>query len=251
MIQKLILFLLLILSPSLLYSQLVDVIRTGRPGQSFGAYTVGSRVLQLQGGFTYSNSGNSTLDEENFFDENLIIRYGVKENIEISSLITHSALNFGEKKTSGISRFDLGFRIHLFERSDGFAASWQARAVTNWVSDEYQRDETGVNTAISLMYPALGGGFTANVGLLTLGNGDGASFTYTFNYSRSITDGISIFIEPYGSYSDVWNTYIDAGFGFLINNDLLLDISAGMDVDKDLDFFFIDGGISWRILAFR
>lgn len=246
-----ILLLFFFILSSTVHAQVSEFIRTGRPGQSFGAFTVGKNIFQLQAGLTYWNAEIDAGDQSGL-EETFIIRYGILENIELSALVVHTSESLNEKNVmSGVSRFDAGFRVHLFQRPSGFAGSFQTRIMTNALSEDFQRDNLGVNSAVSLLYPALGGGFTFNGGLRLPGDGQGARYFYTFNYSYNITDDLSVFIEPYGTFFREWNQYIDAGVGILITKDLLIDISAGIDLNYEEDYFFVDGGFSYRFLGLR
>lgn len=54
MYKKILILLLLIFVPSLMLGQYAENIRTGRPGQSIGAFTLGSKVFQVQSAVNYN-----------------------------------------------------------------------------------------------------------------------------------------------------------------------------------------------------
>lgn len=232
-------------------AQFNDMIRTGRPGQSFEPFTVGKKVLQFQSGITYFDSEFESIKTTGI-SENLLIRYGIAERIEFNAVVSYSSDEINETvRAEGINQLDAGFRINLFERPSGFSGSWQNRIKLNTVDEDFQAENTGFVSAFSLGYPALGGGFTFNGGVLWDGNNNGALFFYTFNYTHILSEKWILFLEPYGNYFNEWNIFIDGGIGFLINKDFQLDASVGIDIDDRRELFFVDAGFSYRILALR
>lgn len=234
-------------------SQVSEIIRTGRPGQSFGPFTVGKRILQFQGGIGYISNKSGEVYKFDALYENLVLRYGIKENIEISGAFGYSSGKTEilglENKISGVNQFDLGYRIHLFERPSGFAASWQTRARLYFARDEefyWEDNDFGFVSTISMGLPLGRSAVTANVG-----TSDQVPFLYVVNYSFGISDSFSTFVELYGSYEHQFNNNIDAGFGYLVNEDLLLDLYAGIDLQEGMDAFFIEGGFSYRLVGLR
>lgn len=233
------------------FAQVSETIRTDRPGQSFGQYTVGNKMLQFQGGVGYNNLETGIFNFSTLY-ENLVIRYGIKEKIEISTALNYASttneyLGIGEDR-NGINQMDIGFRIHLFERLSGFSGSIQTRARLYFLQSEELRqdDDIGYISSVSLGYPLGNSLFVANVG-----TSDENPFLYTFNYSIGIGDSFSTFVELYGSYEFEFNNFFNAGFAYLINKDLQLDISAGIDLENMIDFYFVEGGVSYRIFSLR
>src|SRR5690606_721302 len=56
---------------------------------------------------------------------------------------------------------------------------------------------------------------------------------YTLAYSWSFADKWAVFIENYGTvyfnamHTDYFNTYVDGGFSYLVNNNVQLDVLGG------------------------
>ncbi|MGK7389551.1 MAG: hypothetical protein ACNS60_04345 [Candidatus Cyclobacteriaceae bacterium M2_1C_046] len=235
------------------FSQVSEAIRTDRPSQSFSQYTVGMRILQLEGGIGYGELGTDLTETSSLY-ENLVIRYGIKENIELNASVTYTSSTYtpfigNEVDINGLSQFDFGFRIHLFERPSGFAGSWQTRARFHFIQNEEFEigdNDLGYVSAVSMGYPVGNSLFVANVG-----TSDTSPFLYTFNYSRSIGDSFSAFVEVYGIYENEFNNFFDGGVAYFINKDLQLDISAGVDLENTIDGYFVEGGISSRIFGLK
>ena len=55
-----------LLSFSSLFSQYTDQINSNRPGISIGAFAVGKRVIQMEGGFAFQNFNHSSYNQSTF-----------------------------------------------------------------------------------------------------------------------------------------------------------------------------------------
>lgn len=237
------------------FGQVSETIQSDRPGQAFTQYTAGKNILQLQSGVGFFSSKNDFFTTENIY-KSLVLRYGIKENIELNAAFNHSSIRvkdnppvyFETLKLSGIDQFNFGFRIHLFERPSGFAGSIETRARLNFLtSDEVQsEDDLGFISSISLGYPVGSSRFTF-IGSTT----DNIPFLFVVNYSLGISETVSTFVEFYGSYNDEFSNALDGGFAFLLNKDLQLDISGGIDIDEGLNYFFVEGGVSYRLFSLK
>jgi len=68
---------LLLANSQISYSQYTDIINSNRPGESFGAFSVGKTVLQTEGGLSYIYEENSHAQTKvNGIFTDLDIRYG-------------------------------------------------------------------------------------------------------------------------------------------------------------------------------
>jgi len=72
--------------------------------------------------------------------------------------------------------------------------------------------------------------------------------TYGINVSFDLVKQVGGFIETYGVIEQgKMSTNIDVGIGYLINNDLQLDLYGGWQGKQDIRDYFISLGVSWRI----
>jgi hypothetical protein len=246
------LFLLLSLIPSLSWGQYHPTIRSGRPGQSIGPYTTGLGVLQLQAGINYNRIEGAN-SETDVFLENNILRWGIRERIELSGGVNwrqrETLRNGNETQSRGLSRVQLGGRFNLL-RQHGIipAIGIQGRArlglpVVNW------RDPQLGSTFILATGHSIGDrwGVTTNWGVSWAGTGEQARPFYTTCVSFSLTDRFGTFAEVYGNLDD-FTTNFDAGFAYLVGNNFQLDFSAGWQGDSGQRNWFVDGGLSYRLV---
>ena len=84
--MKIHLFLLILLTQSLVFGQYTDMLNSNRPGGSQGAFSVGTGVLQFESGMSFGNEKHSLrYTETGVFNWDYTIRYGFwKEALEIS-----------------------------------------------------------------------------------------------------------------------------------------------------------------------
>ncbi len=252
--RAIITFLLLVI-PALLYGQFGETIRSGRPGQAIGAFTVGKSVFQLQSGVTFSwvdfDESNNNL---HIFNPNAVIRYGVAERIEVSGVIGYTSITdeflVGEGQAlKGISTAQVGVRLNLRDgQGVGPNIGIQSRLRLNTLSGDFDQENVG-NTTIVMATQSLGNkfGLAANLGATWLGDGSDAIGSYVLNLGLDINDKFSVFIENYGAFSNgYFNTFFDTGLGYLVNPDLKLDFSTGYGKNQGLQDYFFDIGFSWR-----
>lgn len=234
----------------MLFGQFNETIRTGRPGQAIGAFTLGEKVIQIQSGITI-NQIEEAMTKTNTFSENTVIRFGILEKFEISGVINwqteNMMFNGTEEKRKGISDTQFGVRINILERKGAIPAiGLQGRILLKAQSKDFKREDLG-----SKFILATGNKITewlsmvTNFGVVWSGNNTDPKSLYILNFSFGITEKIGGFAEIYGSFNDFTTNY-DAGFSILVNNDLQLDLSGGWQGDNGTDDWFLDAGISWR-----
>jgi len=234
-------------------AQYSESIRTGRPGQSIGPFSVGAKTLQLQTGLTYGYYKESETDFENqYLSETTVLRYGFNELFEVSTAwqYTHNGLNDLDL-SEGISASQVGLRFHISDGNDGLipATAFQYRIRINALSRDFKSSHISSKAVLAFRHRLSNQlSLISNFGIVWNGNNSLPKGIYTISFNFPISNKIGGFVESYGQYEDdTFETGIDTGIGYLINNHLQLDLSAGINtIKKDLKDYFIDLGISWR-----
>lgn len=257
-----ILFFLACFVTSSAFSQYNETIRTGRPGEAIGPFTVGARVFQVQAGIGYldytksgyiKDSANAIHSRNNLLTGG-VIRMGLTEHFEFSFGLAYT---FEEQttdiktKNKGINALAFGFRSNIYVGkgwvpSVGFQVNIGMPWLTEYFNSSYIRPRLTLMTG-QRMGPRWG--LTTNWGLFWNGDSAAPIGFYVVNVSFDATAKWSVFIEPFGIINhNSWEPHIDGGAGFLVNDNLQLDIAAsygwGNDEYKD---WFINGGVSWRM----
>ncbi len=249
-------------------AQYAETIRTGRPGQAIGPNTTGKKVFQVQSGINRSNAdidflstdieGNPVIlkAKNKGFLFNNVLRYGLCEKFEISAVVDYSAskitdIPFSEISSDGISSIQFGARVNLIEDPDGVipALGFQARFEMPFASEDYEKDKIAPKLVLIARHDLFANwSLFTNFKLSWDGFNSDPSFGYVANISFPITDKLGGFVENYGSVlNGDLTTKFDTGLGYLINNNLQIDILGGYGSNNGIEDFFVEAGVSWRM----
>lgn len=251
---KLFIFSVLVFGQLAVYGQYNETIRSGRPGQSIGPFTVGKGIIQLQTGmdvfgFDDSNSGikgNGVLN-------NSVVRFGLTERFEMSALFDYKLetlkANDSELKLRGLDALDIGGRYHIYS-GKGLVPSvgFQLRFRLPVLSEDYHIDKVAprflfiTNQKLSETFS-----LATNWGASWNGNNSTATGVYVINLSFPVAGKLSGFIENYGSTtSGNFDMRFDAGLAYLVTNDLQLDFLGGPGSNDGVKDYFFSVGLSIR-----
>lgn len=233
-------------------AQYGESIRSGRPGQAIGPFTTGARVLQIQAGTDVGQTIDSGTSSTTDNSADVVIRYGIWEKVEVGfgASYLYSRPGSGTKNLSGINGYSLRIRSNLFEGKKAVpSVGFQANVAFPYLSADYKKKY--VAPKLTLMTAQRLGkrvGLATNWGANWNGNTAVPTGFYILNLSVDITDKLSTFVEHYGFLtSGNWTGKADAGFAYLINNDLQLDVLGGYGPSiRNTSDWFASLGISWR-----
>ncbi|HEY5691581.1 MAG TPA: transporter [Cyclobacteriaceae bacterium] len=247
-------FLILALAQPAVYGQYNETIRSGRPGQSIGPFTVGKGIIQLQTGMDVFGFENKSLNERgDGYLNNTVARFGLTERFEISALVDHRSetdkLNGTETKSQGLAALDFGGRYLVYSGKGAIpSVGFQLRFRLPVLSEDYKIDNVAPRFIL-----ATGQKLSETFSLITnwgaTWNGINSVATkfYTIDLSFSIVGKLSGFVENYGSTTaGDFDTRFDAGFAYLLTDDLQLDILGGPGSNDGVKDYFISVGISIR-----
>ena len=123
----------------------------------------------------------------------------------------------------------------------------QSRVLLKMSSNEYQREETGLKNILATANKLSDKfSFATNWILLYPGGNNELRTQYVVNLSYSISDKLGIFGESYGNLGNNSSTNFDGGISYLLNKDIQVDLSGGIQETKADSDYFIDFGFSWR-----
>lgn len=235
-------------------AQFNETIRTGRPGQAIGAFTVGQGVFQVQSGIDFFGSEDSKANlKSNGFLNNTVLRYGLTETFEVSTLIEYKteSVTQNDIKTNlqGLSAFDIGMRYHIFT-GKGLTPNvgFQFRARLPVLGEDYKiKDLAPRFILVTSQQLAYGFKLIGNWGAAWNGNDSSPMGTYVINLSFPFNEKIGAFVEVSSEFrpSNSKATF-DTGFAWLLNPNLQLDIYGGYGENKGVKDFFLSMGVSWR-----
>lgn len=240
------------------FPQYDESIRADRPGQALTPYTVGSNVLQIQGGL---GPGEYKLGEiENRYTAdywNVVgnLRYGITEHFEVNSAYGFLRENVKSDSNStindGLNLWTVGFRFNVLEgKAWKPAIGIQTDLALPWLSSEF--DVQYVSPTIVLITNQNFGkrwGFTTNWGLIWSGDSAEPIGLYVLNLSYSLNNKWGVFAEQYAFFkTNIYTGSVDGGVSYLLNDDLQFDLYGGYSWGpKHFEDLFFNLGLSWRI----
>jgi hypothetical protein len=276
-------FLLIALLSSYTYGQYTETINSNRPGASFGAYSVGTNVIQAEGGIGFGNDTHDLLNTERdllFFD--YALRYGLLfEQLELilegRFLRTSELQGFGSNSTqeNNFSNFETntfgvkyliydpnkkrqqeGPNLYSYHANHKFQWKDLIPAVSVYAGANFL---LGSNPYMFLDEPSI----SPKVAISTQNNFDrtvlviniiGDKFTTDFpTYSgiftltHALTQKFSVFGEYQTIISDIYSDeLVRAGGAFLFNKDFQLDVFGLVNFKDTPSRWLVGLGLSYR-----
>jgi len=259
------------------HSQYTDVINSNRPGESFGAFSVGKTIFQSEGGLSYINENHSNTDSEikgMFVD--LDIRYGfLLEELEFIADLQYRADTYKTDVESidrnGLKTSALGFKYLAYDPFKNYEdkpslKSWKynhrfrwrqflpavavyAGANLNFTNDYTPEDQSIVTyKGMIILQNHFEGGWVFVTNLLADHiASDYLTFGGILTVTKSFNHKWSGFVEIQGYKSDYQKDFIArGGAAYLLNDNLQLDISIGKNFHDTRDVIYGGIGASWR-----
>ena len=224
-------------------------ISTDRPDQTEASNVVPKKFLQIETGAFYEELNNIKATTYN----TTLLRYGLLDNLELRLGFDNTKVKFNSNTiASGFSPLLLGVKIGITEEKGALPEIAFIGHVNMpfLASNDFDTKSTGTDFRFSLSHTlsersSLG----YNLGMAWDGDITTASYIYTIAYGYSISDKVGAYFELYGdipedsSFNHLW----DAGFTYLVSDNIQLDVSGGTGITKNVQDLFLSAGISIRI----
>jgi len=266
------------------YSQYTDVINSNRPGESFGAFSVGRNVIQIESGLSYIYEKHDNIDAQiNGIFTDLDIRYGFwREELEFIADLQYQTDRLKIDSTTSINRnafktSQFGFKYLVYDPYKNYTEkvdifSWNANQKFKWRQlIPAVAIYTGANINLTKDNPYLfenEENISAKA-MISLQNHFPKEWVSVINFSvdRIGTDymtygGIltttktfnkrwSGFAEIQAYKNDYMNDFVTrTGSAYLLHRNLQVDISIGKNFNRDRDIIYGGIGVSWRLDSF-
>lgn len=227
---------------------------TDRPDETEAPFLVPIHFLQVETGFSFSYFDKSVPENKQFTYNTTLIRYGLLNNLELRLGTDYKKNLFDESlkdQTQGLMPLLLGAKIHIADEKGGipqmgfighlrlpFAASKETKTSTTGVDFRFAFTHT-ISDKADLSY---------NLGAKWHNDANEAVYLYTVAYGQDLTKNFAGFVEIYGDLpeSNGAEHYWDAGFTYLICNNLQADIFFGTGLNA-AQKYMVGGGISFII----
>lgn len=267
--MKKILLILFFLTSSSAFAQNVPEISTDRPDQSESPDVVPLKHTQFEAGFSFERLEPTPQNSlykyslDIYATPDLLVRYGLNNGMELrfgTSLTTSTSA----VEISGLGKFSgsetdfgpimIGGKFKLGEEGEFFPATsllFEAEMPALTIKNSSSYFNPSVKLCFSNAMSSTAD-LSYNLGI-NIDNENSTVVTglYTLSVGLSLTDRIGMYGEIYGFLPFERNSesshYLDAGFTYLVKNNLQLDLSGGYGLQKNITDYYIAAGVSFRI----
>ena len=234
-----------------------ETLVTDRPDFTESSSSVGSGVLQLESGVTYSSFQNGT--DVTTIPE-ILARWGVAKKFELRFLLpTYSRESGGGGNASGFLSSGVGFKYELTQGGgSAFLGGMEAALIatttiptgtSDFASSKWQ--PSAVFCASWELAPNVGIATNLGVGRPADDNNRYTTLWASVSIGVGLNETTSLFVELYGFNREEDRgpsiATFQTGLVYLFSPDLQADVRAARRLtDRGVDFLF-GAGISWRL----
>lgn len=231
---------------------------TDRPDFTEASVTIGQGVIQVESGYTYVMDDDG-IDETNShsYPETLLKAGVFADWFELRFGYNYANVDVSGASFAGSEDIYLGTKVAL----TGQAGILPEMAIISQMNvptgdDDFTADEVlpGVNWLYSWEindFFSLAGSSQANRAIDEGTDDAYAELAQSFSIGYSLLDRLGAYTEwfafiPHSADTAETEHYFDGGITFLITDNILWDIRAGMGLNDAADDFFAGSGISFR-----
>ncbi|MBQ0788372.1 MAG: transporter [Oceanihabitans sp.] len=237
------------------YSQ--EPLITDRPDQTESPNVLRKGFLQVETGTFYETFEDNNIQNENFTYNTTLVRFGLLDNLELRLgwNFTEGKTNINGKSTnnvtSGFKPLLLGIKTSIAKEKGVFPdiGLLGHLYLPFTASTDYKPENTGVDFRFAFAHTLNeNSSLSYNLGAAWGNDSPEASFVYTIAYGIGVTEKIGAYAELYGDLpeNNKANHFWDAGFTYLISNNIQLDATIGTSITKGQDLL-LSAGVSFRI----
>lgn len=282
LVMKLKLLSLLLLASLSLQAQYTDMINSNRPGESFGAYSVGTNVLQFEAGLAYGKDNHTSpfVPDRSQVDYQYQLRYGLfMEQLELTLDGTFAT---AEETLRNVTSTFSNFRRNTFgakyliydpfikqEKEGPNLYSWKKNNLPQWKDlipavsvytgvnllfgdNPYKfPDEPNISPKLAIITQNnfVGGKWVlVSNFIVDKPNTDYPTYAGIFTLTHSIYSRTGLFVEFQTLISDWYSDEIlRGGVAFLVNKNLQVDVSGLVNFRDSPERWRAGIGVSYRI----
>lgn len=258
-------------------AQYTDEINTNRPGKSYGAYSVGLSVLQMESGLYGIAEKHELLGtKSNGFGVDLAIRWGLfKEELEFIAEMQYQSdkltTGLGTENRSALRQTVIGAKYLIYDPYKNYEEkpnlySWKANHKFKWrqfIPSVSAFAGVNLNFDNPFTFPTdpsispkimvitqnqFSGGYVVVTNLIAdKVTTDFPSYGYIITVTKGISEKWSAFIENQGYKSDYYaDSILRGGAAYLLNETMQIDGSISSNFKNTPSVFYAGAGFSWR-----
>ena len=236
-----------------LFGQTLPAIQIDRPDQTECPFITPEKYIQIENGLTFETFDQS---QTSFYYPSTLWKYGVNEKFELRLITEFVSEKRNINTTTGFLPITIGFKTSLVEERGIIPKiSFIGHITTSKIgSKEFQAKYISPSFRFTMQH-TLSESISLAYNLGAEWNGENAEYNYIYTLTTgfSLTDKIGCYTELYGfipAYGKADHRF-DGGFTYLINNNLIADISGGFGLTENAPKNYISLGISCRFKTKR
>lgn len=239
----------LYLLPLHTFTQALPPIQLDRPDQTECPFITPKKYIQVENGLTFENFANGNKATST---PTSLWKYGINEKVELRLITEYASIKQNNRNTiSGLAPITIGFKTSLLEE-DGIVpktsfighittAKWGSKNLTtNYIAPSFRFVmQHTISPKVCLAY---------NLGAEWNGQTAMQTYIYTLTTGITLTEKLGCYAELYGFVKPtlVGDHRCDGGFTYLLTNDIIADISAGVGTYNSELKNYIALGLSYR-----
>lgn len=233
------------------YAQELPPIQLDRPDQTECPFITPKNYIQIEHGITMENIRNN---QSIFSHPTSLSKFGINEKLEFRLITEFITQQINDSQTSGLAPVTFGFKTALLEENGIIPkTSFIGHLTTSNLGSKAFHTPYVAPSFRFTMQHTLTNRIALAYNLGAEWNGITAAHTYIYTLTNgfSLTKRLSAYAELYGflTHGQVPDHRMDGGFTYLINRDLIIDLSGGLGMSKQSPENYIAFGISHRFRA--
>lgn len=235
-----------------------ETIVTDRPDQTESSVLIPKGFLQVETGAFFEEIEKDGIKDKSTTFNTTLLRYGLLDNLEFRLGFSFTEIkrelndNIFDDNASGFSPLALGVKIGVTEEQGYLPeiAFLSHVYLPFLASQDFKTENTGIDFRFSFAHSlSKKSSLGYNLGMAWDGDITTANYVYTIAYGYSVSDKVGTFLEIYGDLPEdsYFQHFWDAGFTYLIDDNLQLDISGGTGITRNIQEIYLSAGISFRI----
>jgi hypothetical protein len=231
-----------------LNAQELPPIQLDRPDQTECPFITPKKFIQIENGFNIENVNSN---QTNYSYPTSLWKYGINEKFELRLITEIVSSKIDSLTISGFTPIAIGFKTALIEEK-GFIpkTSFIGHITTSSIGSSKFHTKYITPSFRFTMQHTLSDKIVLAYNLGAEWNGESAEQTYIYTMTTGValTKKLGFYFELYGylPYDNSIDNRADGGFTYLLNNDLIIDISGGIGLSDISPINYCSLGLSYR-----
>ena len=231
-----------------LFAQTVPNMVTDRPDQTESAVVVPLRSLQIETGYTHTDTGHFTTDEL----PGTLLRYGIHDRVELRFAVTGWVLDDASGE-NGFGDSEVGSKVRLLDASGVIPEVALLAAVTIPTGEEgFTSDEVDPRIRLAFAHTLsdrFSLGYNVAAEWNTIAGESELTVPYTCGLGIGLDDRFGTYVEFFGEFPEEGDSshLFNTGLTYSVLSNLQADIEGGFGLNDEAPDWIAGAGLSIRI----